>query len=391
MERIDLSNLKIVVVTHSYGTCISQALAEFLGKKSAKLVYIDHPFSSCQENRSSLSVYKRGELIKKSYAPKIKGPEVLFYIKDVLSTLYFVLKLKERFDIYIGIDNLNAFVGLILRRIKRTKRVVFYTIDYVPERFTNKLLNRIYHRIDKICCYHVDCLWNISGVMTEARNKNGVLKVRSAPQMVVPQGNNYDRARRLPFEEINRFDLVFMGHLRDGKGIEFVVDALPKIFHQVPRAKLVIIGTGPLESRLKKRAERLGIDDKMDFKGFIEDHSELDRLMGRCAVALAPYEPVPNSLVYYADPGKIRAYLAVGLPVVVTKVPPVAYEIAQAKAGLAIEYNQEEFVQAVVKLLTDDEFYLECRQKAIALGSNYSWGKVFTKAFSGAFQKMGMR
>lgn len=391
MEQIDLSNLKIIVVTHSYGTCISQALAEFLRDKTKKLAYIDHPFSSCKENRSLVSVYEKGKLVKKSCAPKIRGPEVLFYIKDVLSTLYFVLKLKERFDIYIGIDNLNAFVGLILRRIKRTKRVIFYTIDYVPERFKNRLLNKIYHLIDKICCYHVDCLWNISGVMTEARNRNGVLKTRSAPQMVVPQGNNYDQVRRLPFEEINRFDLVFMGHLREGKGIEFVIDAFPRIHRKVPQAKLVIIGTGPLESRLKKRAERLGIDDKIDFKGFIEDHSELDRLMGRCAVALAPYEPVPRSLVYYSDPGKIRAYLAVGLPIVVTKVPPTAYEIARAKAGLAIEYDQEEFVRAVVKLLTDDGFYLECRQKAIALGSNYSWDKVFTKALKGAFQIMGMR
>lgn len=391
MEQIDLSNLKIIVATHSYGTCISQALAEFLRDKTKKLVYIDHPFSACKDNRSSVSIYEKGKLVKKSYAPKIKGPEVLFYIKDVLSALLFVFKLRERFDLYIGVDNLNAFVGLILKRIKRTKRVIFYTIDYVPERFTNKFLNKIYHLVDKICCYQVDCLWNISGVMTEARNRNGVLKEKSAPQMVVPQGNNYDRVRRLPFEEINRFNLVFMGHLRDGKGIEFVIDAFPKIYHKVSQAKLVIIGTGPLESQLKKRAERLGINDKIDFKGFIEEHSELDKLMARCAVALAPYEPVPKSLVYYADPGKIKAYLAVGLPVVVTKVPPVAYEIAQAKAGLAIEYDQEEFVQAVVKLLTDNGFYLECRQKAIELGSNYSWGKVFTKAFSGAFQRMGMR
>lgn len=390
MKRIDLSNLKIIVATHSYGTCISQALAEFLKDKTKKLVYIDHPFSFCKENRSSVSVYEKGKLVKKSYAPKIKGPEVLFYIKDVLSALLFVLKLRERFDLYIGVDNLNAFVGLMLKRMKRTKRVIFYTIDYVPERFKNRLLNRSYHLIDKICCYRVDCLWNISGVMTEARNRDGVLKEKSAPQMVVPQGNNYDRVRRLPFEEINRFDLVFMGHLREGKGIEFIIDAFPKIYHKVPQAKLVILGTGPLEPQLKERAARLGIDDKIDFKGFIEEHAELDKIMARCAVALAPYEPASKSLVYYADPGKIRAYLAVGLPIVVTKVPPTAYEIAQAKAGMVIEYDQEEFVQAVVKLLTDDEFYLVCRQNAIELGSNYSWDKVFTKAFKRAFQVMGM-
>ena len=100
---------------------------------------------------------------------------------------------------------------------------------------------------------------------------------------------------------------------------------------------------------------------------------------------MAPYEPEEGSLAYYADPGKIRTYLAVGLPVVVTKVPPSAYEIAQTRAGIAIEYDRREFIQAVIKLLSNDEFYLDCRKNAIELGANYSWEQVFTRAFKDTF------
>lgn len=379
----DISNLKIVVVFHSYGTGINIALRDFLSNRCKKLVFIDHPFSYCKNTVSSMTVYEKGALVNKIRGPKIKGPDILFYIKDVLTTIYFVFGLKERFDLYLGFDNLNAFTGLVLRLLGKVRKVVFYTIDYVRLRFENSLLNRFYHFIDKICCYHADCLWDISERMVQARSEDGVLKERIIPRLVVvPDGSDFDQARRLPFEEINRFGVVFMGHLREGKGIEFIIDALPNICKQVPLAKLMIIGTGPLETGLKQRTKELGIDNKVDFKGFIEDSTGINNLMMYCSVGLAPYEPTPHSFAYYGDPGKIKAYLAVGLPVVVTKVPAFAYEVARAKAGIAVEYNQKEFSEAVVKLLTDDEFYLSCRRNAIELASRYSWENIFTQAFN---------
>lgn len=380
-----LSNFKIIVAFHSYVPCINEGLRGFLLDRLEKSVYIDHPFSFCKNNQSSISVFEKGSLIKRSLGPKIRGPEIIFYLKDILLTLYFVLRLKEKYDIFIGIDNLNAFAGLVLKKLGRVKKVVFYTIDYVPARFKNLLLNKLYHFIDKICCYNVDYIWNLSSVMTDARNKNGVPKERSAPCLVVPQGNNFDSVKRLPFEEINRFDIVFIGHLAEGKGLDFIIDAFPRICKQVPQVRLVIIGGGPLEAELKERAKRLIIDNKIIFRGFVEDNAEIDRIMASCAVALAPYEPHPDSFAYYTDPGKIKFYLAAGLPVVVTNVPPSAKEIEQARAGIAIEYDQKEFVEAVVKLLKDDKFYLECRKNAIELGSGYSWERVFTKAFEETF------
>ncbi len=378
-------NLKIIVVFHSWGDCSNVAIRDFLKEKIKKLVYIDHPFSFCRDTRSSISVFERGALVQKTYAPKIKGPEILFYIKDVLLTIYFILGLRERFNIYIGIDNLNSFVGLLLKKLGIVKKIIFYTIDYVPNRFKNQLLNRLYHLIDKICCYNVDCIWNMSPVMAEARSKNGISEKKSAPCLVVSKGHDFDQSRLPSFEEINRFEVVFLGRIQEGKGVEFIIDAFPNVCKEVPQAKLTIIGTGPLELRLKDKVRALGLSDRIRFTGFLDSNAEIAKVMMYSAVALATFEPHAENLSYYANPGKIRFYLGVGLPVVITDVPAAAQEIANARAGIVIKYDQKDFTRAVVKLLTDDKFYLECRKNAIELGSQYSWTKIMAKAFQETF------
>ena len=383
-----LSRLAILIVTHSFVTGPAQELERFLRDKAAITAFIAHPFPYCQVTNSSVVMYEDGELTKRFVAPAIKGPDIVFYLKDILLTILFALKLRMKFDLYVGADNLNAFAGLILRRLGIVQSVVFYTIDYIPKRFDNRLLNRVYHFLDKLCCYHCDVVWNVSPIMAEARNERGVLKDQSAPQIVVPLGNNFNEIKRLPFDEINRFHVVYMGHLRKNQGVELVIEAFPKIIDRVPEARLVVIGTGPLQEELKNMVRELRLEKHVDFKGFIQSHAEVEDILTHCAVAVAPYVPHPNSFTYYADPGKPKAYMAAGLPVVITKVPRVAYEIDESKAGIAIEYDEQELVEAIVRLLTNDDLYETYRENAINFASRFTWEEIFTKAFQYTFQKL---
>ncbi len=260
--------------------------------------------------------------------------------------------------------------------------MIFYTIDYVPNRFKNRLLNRIYHLNDKFCCYHCDCVWNLSPLMADARDKRGVLRGRSAPQITVPTGANFDAIGRLPFEQINRHTIVYMGHLRKNQGVDFLIAAMPEILRRQAKARLIIIGTGPLEDDLRGLCSRLRMSEYVRFTGMIEDHAEMERLLSTCAVAVAPYVPDPDSFTQFADPGKPKVYMAAGLPVVITKVPQMAYEIDREGAGIAIEYDRDRLVDAVVSLLTDDDLYKKHRDNAVRLASRYRWATIFEDALS---------
>lgn len=385
MDDAALYERTVALVTHSFSTGPPQELMRFLSPRVRRLLYISHPFSYCKDVRSWMELYEGGAKIRESHAPEIKGPEVMHYIKDIFLTLYYTFKTGGKYDVYIGADNLNALAGLILRCLGRVDKVVFYTIDYIPKRFENPMMNRLYHFIDRLCCDRCDFLWNISPNMADARSKNRVSRGSCVPEAVVPNGSNFREIKRLSLPEIDRHRLAFMGHLRKNQGVELLLAAFPEILKRVKGATLEIIGTGPLEEELKALAVRLGISGKVRFSGFINDHAELEKRLARSAVGVAPYSPSDGSFTYYADPGKPKTYLAAGLPVIITDVPLIAREIERKRAGLLVGYDEKELAGAAIRLLTDEPFYAECRANAIALGSLFDWNNIFESAIKRTF------
>lgn len=381
-----LKGKRVIIVVHTFGHSVAYDLRDFLKDKVELLLLINHPFSFVkktlgQSTNSSVTLYKSGVLLSKKKAPAIRGPELLFWIKDFLLTIFFVLKSREKFDIYIGLDNLNTFTGLFLRRLGRVKKVIFYTIDYVPRRFSNRFFNWVYHRIDKTCCYRSDYLWVLDKVMTEAREKRGVLKSKSAPQSVVPIGVYFDKYHRLPFKEINRQQLIYLGGFAKECGIELIIEALPAILKRVPQAKLIIAGAGSNERELRGLTDRLELNETIKFVGYIKEQNEVRRILASSAIGLATYAPIKESYKFFAGVTKPITYLAAGLPVIITNVPPFAKKVRENKAGLVINYDKGELARAIIKLLTDNDFYLECRQNAIGLASSYDFNSIYQKAF----------
>ena len=377
---------RVIIVVHTFGHSVAYDLRDFLKEKVELLLLINHPFSFVRKilgesTNSSVTLYKSGVLLSKKKAPTIRGPDLLFWIKDFFLTIFFVLKSREKFDTYVGLDNLNAFTGLFLRRFGRVKKVIFYTIDYVPKRFSNSFFNWIYHRIDKTCCYRSDYLWILDEVMSEAREKRGVLKSKSAPQSGVPIGIYFDKCHRLPFKKINRQQLIYLGGFNRECGIELIIEALPAILKRVPQAKLIIAGAGSNKRELQELTNRLGLNETIKFVGYIKEQDVVRRILASSAIGLATYTPIKDSYKYFAGVTKPITYLAAGLPAIITNVPPFAKKVRENKAGLVINYDKGELAQAIIKLLTDDDFYLECRQNAIRLASSYDFNSIYQKAF----------
>ena len=288
-----------------------------------------------------------------------------------------------RVDLYIGGDPVNALAGLLLRKLGFARFVIFYKIDYVPQRFGNVILNRVYHQIDDYCSRQCDYTWNLSRIMIEQRiDRIGAGGV--ARQIIVPIGANFERIERLPIEKVPRRRLAYMGSLRANQGIELAISAFPRIKERFPDAELLIIGSGPMESKLKLLADQTNLKDIV-FTGQIIDHKDVEQRLSTCGIGLAPYEPTPSSYTPYTEPGKVKVYLACGLPVIITNVPKISRDIENRGAGIVIEYSVNDLVNAVAKLVENDGAYRSARKAAVAFASEYSWTNVFDQAFERVF------
>lgn len=382
-EKVNTSYKNIVIVTHESTTGPALDLRDYLIPKSKKLLFISHPLlfvPTSYAKSSYFELYKNGRLVKKHTAFHFRGPELLLYIKDSFLTFAWVIRTENSWDLYVGNGNLNAFVGLILKTFKKVNRVVFYCIDYVPRRFENQALNNFYHWIDKLAVQYSYKTWNLSHRMAEARQKKWSKNFKN--QITVPIGGWFDRIKRKPLDQVHNSEIIYMGAILEKQGIQLVIKAMTGIKKVIPSVSLVVIGRGPYESELKKLTKKLKLEKHVKFLGYIDDHKTVENIIAKSALAMAMYNPDNNPFTYYTDPGKVKAYLASGVPVVITDLPFVAKQIEKAKCGVIVEYNEKSLAEKIIEFLNDKKKLKEYRLNAVRFAKAYDWNKVFEKALN---------
>lgn len=377
----------ILILSHFYkrttkGGGPPQEIRDYFLSKVKKIYYIEHPFPYANDHRSSMTVYENGKVKKRIFVPAIIGPQIFFYLYDIFITLYFLILAKTKFDLCIALDNLNTVSVLPFKKLGIIKKLLFYTIDYNPQRFENKMLNNIYHFLDRLACYNVDKIWILSKRMVTARKKNKVDSKKSAKSVLLPMGANLSRIKILPLERINRYQMVYAGHLLEKQGVQIILETLPKIILKIPKLKLVVVGQGEYGQKLKVLSKKLNITKHVEFVGFVKNHVALERILCKSAIGIAPYVPTSNNYTFFTDPGKPKLYLGCGLPIVITDVPAIAKVIQEKKAGLIVRYETESIAKALTTLLTNNKLYGEYRKNAIELSKNYDTNSLINKALS---------
>lgn len=334
-----------VIATHVFTPGTSQALCNYLVKNKKNVLFIQH------------SIFGN----------------ILTWTFGMIDTFWKVLSSKKKYDLYIGFDNLNAFIGIWLRKIGVIPKVIFMTADYSHARFKNKILNSVYHWFDYYCLKNADFVWNSSSVMIKEREKRGISIKYRKKQIMVPDGT--DEVKKISFKKRHRYEIVFVGHLKEGMGLEMLIESFPEVVKQITKAKLIIIGSGPIENKLRDKAKGQNIE----FKGFIGNLDKVYSIITKSMIAIAPYDR--NSLSENTDPGKVKLYLSAGLPMVLTRVPLIAREIEKYKCGIIIEPgNRKKLVLSIINLLKNEKTIKNYIDNVKNLSEKYKWSKIFTEA-----------
>lgn len=128
--------------------------------------------------------------------------------------------------------------------------------------------------------------------------------------------------------------------LRSWKGHKFIVHAMPRILAEVPQARLVLAGEGPMLPYLEGWCRELGIEDNVHMIGYREDVDRVIAAFDVCVLASYASEGIPQFVLQSMASGKpVIGTTVGGIPEVVTDgvtgllVPP---EDADAIAGAAI-------------------------------------------------------
>ncbi|MFZ5845315.1 MAG: glycosyltransferase [Patescibacteria group bacterium] len=313
--------------------------------------------------------------------PSKAKTRISFKIRDFFSAFFLALMQKEKFDLFIGLEAVYALAGILLRKIGRIKRVVYYVSDYSPTRFGKNLFNTLYIWLDLFCVRHADFTWDVSAAMKEGRLRAG-LKPSEATRIIhVPNGLFPAQIDPLPISQRVKDTLVYMGILDPDKGVDLALKALKLVIAKRPQTSLHIIGGTPEGiTRLKQMAVRLGIERSIIFYGFVPPNKKMSSIINRCYLGLTTYSRRRSPENRYGDSGKIRQYLGCGLPIVSTKLQAYTKYVIDQGAGIGTKESVKDFANAILTLLKDDSLYRRCSVVATRLGRANTWENSYTQA-----------
>lgn len=279
-----------------------------------------------------------------------------------------------RADLWIAFNNLLTARGLVERRRGRVSQVAYWAVDFVPDRFGTGPLTTIYDALDAYCCRAADHRVDLSQAALDGRTaRHGLTERDSAPAQVVPVGAWIDRLPSAPENGHERRRVVFIGHLVERMGLGLALEAVGRLAERGVTIEVDVAGHGDQEQELRALAKRLGIADHVTFHGFISDQERLARLLADASIALAPYKPDPSSFTRYADPSKLKGYLAAGLPILLTDVPPNAGELEREAGATILPYEPDAWAVAIERTLADPAEWRRQRSAALTYARRFDW------------------
>jgi len=377
-ESIDFSKLNVVLATHAAlrRSGPPQALIEYLRNKAERLLVIVHPLLGVSDFESRALCYMSGETRIRIFH-KTRGFSSLRFLLQLILDVFLVLLTERKADIFIGVDSLNAFAGILLRALRKVSTVVYFSVDYVPRRFGNAILDSAYFFLDNVCVKLSDRVWNVSAPMADIRRHQGVPRNKN---LVVPAGVNLQKIKHVHSKTRRARTILFVGYLDRIKGVQLIIESMHRILKELPDAELIIVGDGPYENHLRTLVESKGVQENVKLLKPLP-YDDLIGLMSECTIGVAPYVPVKQSYSILGDSMKIKEYAACGLPIIMTRVPAVATEVEREGAGIVIDYDSRQLSEAVINILENPELFENISKKAMVFASKYDWSSIFSKAF----------
>lgn len=178
--------------------------------------------------------------------------------------------------------------------------------------------------------------------------------------------------------------VLTFGLLSRNKGIEQVLDALPKVVAECPELRYVVLGATHPEvrrtegesyrRRLLARVSALGLDDNVEFRDRYVDDDDLIAHLLACDVYVTPYQSTEQ-----ITSGTLAYAVGMGRAVVSTPYRHAEDLLAEGRGLLVPIGDTVAMAAAIGGLIGDDQRRQEMRRRAYAHGRGMTWTAVSAK------------
>ncbi|MBD3219591.1 MAG: glycosyltransferase, partial [candidate division Zixibacteria bacterium] len=261
----------------------------------------------------------RGELLKRC---ELNGIEVIPSRYSILSILFEGRKLARELknmgaEIFHASDSHSHTLGLIVKR-KYPELKMVVTVRTAFDK-SGSLSKRLKYNSRKVNAY-----------VALSRKVSDILLKKGIPPSkinVIPSSVDYDLFNPGGREESEIFRVGTAGALEKDKGADLILLALAKTKDQLGEFVFRIAGEGEYRESLELQAEKLGLNDRVEFPGFVDDMPEFYRSLDLYILA-SKSEGLGSSLL---EAG------ACGAAIAGTKIPAIESIITDKRNGFLFD------------------------------------------------------
>lgn len=142
-----------------------------------------------------------------------------------------------------------------------------------------------------------------------------------------------------------------VGNLRGAKAHDDLIEAFALLLKRFPKARLAIVGDGPLRADLRGRAERLGIGERVAFLGRRTDARRI----------LPMFDVFALSSTREGFPVVVLEAAAAGVPIVATNVGGVSEVVQDGVTGRLVAPNRPDLLADALLATLEDPKEASCR------------------------------
>lgn len=276
-----------------------------------------------------------------------------------------ILELIDRLQ--IEVLHTSEFRTSLLAQVIKRRRPQLRMVATAHGWIANTLRRRVIRFLDKVLFRRFDHVIMVSSATRSLVPRWWLSDARATvlrnALVLKSYGSEILNKPRRPIDP-NRAVLVNIGRLSPEKGQEMLLNAIHALTPRWPNLRLKFAGIGPLEEHLRGVARSLGIEDRVEFVGYVKDmprlYADIDLV-----VQSSFTEGLPNVILE-------AAYLRV--PIVATAVGGTAEVIAHKESGWLIEPKLDALIDGITQFLERPQEFVQMAEQAHqGIVQNYSF------------------
>jgi phosphatidylinositol alpha-mannosyltransferase len=193
--------------------------------------------------------------------------------------------------------------------------------------------------------------------------RDSIRKYFPGEYRIIPNGVDTGRFRAC-FGAKNPFEILFVGRIEPRKGLQFLVNALPRIKREIPEAQLTVAGGGYKGMKLDIPSE---VKDSIRFLGFVAP-SDLPGIFSHAAVFVSPAISGESFGIVLLEA------MATETPVIASSIPGYKCVVEDGKNGLLVPpASSKEIADRVIALLKGKNIRETLVKGGLRTVAKYAW------------------